>query len=197
MALFLLRRHSAALIFKSAQVAFMRQEIMNIILAISTFLLALFTAVMAWATLKLANESREASFRQIRVQIWLEFMKRFDSEEMLKARSELAKVIRAYTPDKHNKISEKVMNFFEDVGTAYHGGFIDEKLAYDTFSYHACRWWEASKAYVDHERKLHKEAKDLFVEFEKFAVAIRTPNEMIDADEMKLFLINEQCIAVN
>ncbi len=61
----------------------MRQEIMDIILAVSTFFLALFTAAMAWATLKLAKESREASFRQIRVQIWLEIMKRFDAEEML------------------------------------------------------------------------------------------------------------------
>ena len=71
---------------------------------------------------------------------------------MLKARAELAKVIRAYTPNRHNKISEKVMNFFEDVGTAYHSEFI-EQLADDTFSYYVCRWWEATKAYIDQERK--------------------------------------------
>ena len=173
------------------------KEIMDIVLAISTFALAVFTAVMAWATCKLANESRDASLRQIRVQTWLDFKKMFDSREMLEARITLAQSIRfnPNQPKAHKEVSELVMNFFEDLATLYFMGYIDQKLAKDTFGYYASRWWEASKTYVDYERKLHNEDKTLFAEFEKLAAAMRLPNEVINADELKLFLEGEKNLA--
>jgi hypothetical protein len=165
---------------------------MEAITAFSTLFLALFTAVMAAATFWLAKESREASFRQIRVQVWLDFLKRFDALEMRKARAELASKVFEYTPEKHSVISETVMNFFEDVGTAYFGGFLDKKLAYDSFSFHLCRWWIACAPYVEHERQRHETAKDLFTEFEKLAFEMQEPDEVIDAAELKAFLQDER-----
>jgi hypothetical protein len=175
------------------------KEIMDSILALSTFALAVFTALMARATFKLASESREASFRQIGIQTWLEFTKRFDSAETIRARVELAKRIRSYTPseNKHAKISETVLNFFEDLGTAYRLGYVDKKLASESFGFHACRWWEAAKTYVDHERRRHGEDKTLFADFEKLAGALRLPDEVIHADELSLFLTDEANLAVD
>jgi len=174
------------------------KQIMDSILALSTFALAVFTAIMARATFKLVSESREASFRQIGIQTWLEFTKRFDSAEIFKARAELAKLIRSYTQteNKHAKISETVFNFFEDLGTAYRLGYVDKKLASESFGFHACRWWEASKTYVDHERRRHGEDKTLFADFEKIAGELRLPGEVIHADELDLFLTDEANLAV-
>jgi hypothetical protein len=175
------------------------KKIMDSILALSTFALAVFTAIMARATFKLASESREASYRQIGVQTWLEFTKRFDSVEVIKARVELAKLIRNYTPNenKHAKISETVLNFFEDLGTAYRLGYVDKKLASESFGFHACRWWEAAKTYVDHERRRHSEDKTLFADFERLAGGWRLPDEVIHADELNLFLTDEANLALD
>ncbi|HZL77244.1 MAG TPA: DUF4760 domain-containing protein [Candidatus Limnocylindrales bacterium] len=167
---------------------------MDSLLAFSTLALAVFTAVMAWATCRLATESREASLRQIRIQTWLDFKKIFDSREILNARVTLAQSIRfnPSSPNAHKEVSESVMNFFEDLAIVYFSGYIEKKLVEDTFGFYVCRWWEAAKTYVDYERKLHNEDKTLFEGFEKLAVAMRLPDEVINADEMKLFLQGEK-----
>jgi hypothetical protein len=167
------------------------KEILDIVVALSTFVLAIVTAFMAFATSKLASESREASFRQIGVQTWLEFTRRFDSAEMVKARIELAKLVER---NEHTK-SETVLNFFEDLGTAYRLGYVDKKLAVETFGFYACRWWEAAKPYVEHERRRHNEDKTLFADFEKLAEALRLPNEVICDRELKSFLTDEASLA--
>lgn len=164
---------------------------MEIVLAISTLALAVFTAIMAKATFKLANEAREASFRQIGVQMWLEFQKRFDSPEMLRARKALAGQLRAKTPPKGDRISETVLNFFEDVGLAYDKGYVEKELADDSFGFYLCRWWAAVKSYVDEERRRHKEDTTLFARFEKMADTMRLPDEIIDDRELQLFLEDE------
>src|SRR5579864_8732889 len=84
------------------------------ILAYATVLLAVFTAIMAYETWNLASESKEASYRQIRVQTWLEFEKRFDSAEMVRARKKLAQQLKANPPVKGEDISDTVFDFFED-----------------------------------------------------------------------------------
>lgn len=121
---------------------------METILAIATCLLAVVTIFLAYytsgvfrATLKLANESREASIRQIGVQTWLEFSKRFDSKELLKARDDLALQVRIVPAHGKKLVSDILVSFFEDLGTVYRLGYIDEKLARDTFGYHVRRWW--------------------------------------------------------
>ncbi|HEY3897161.1 MAG TPA: DUF4760 domain-containing protein [Chthoniobacter sp.] len=169
----------------------MKKETWDIILSVSTVVLALFTAWMAFSTFWLAKESREASFRQIGVQLWIEFQKRFDSLEVVKARKKLATQMRAKTPPKRDRISETVLNFFEDVGVSYDGGFLNKGLADDSFSYFLCRWWEALKPYVHDERRRHKEDATLFANFERLAGQMRLPNEVIDDVELARFLEDE------
>jgi hypothetical protein len=154
--------------------------------AFGTIALAFVTAVVAAATCWLAWQAREA----IRVQVWLELLKRFDSDEIIQARRRLARQIGKYTPEMHAAISEQVMNFFEDVGDAYERNFIQKDLAYDSFSFHLCRWWEASKAYVTEERKRHPNTAEVFTSFEKLA-AIMKRTDVIDAAEMQRFLSDE------
>jgi hypothetical protein len=167
------------------------QKIMETILALSTLGLAVFTATMARATFILAKESREASFRQIGVQVWLEFQKRFDSEGMLRARKTLAAQLKTKTAPRGDRISETVLNFFEDLGIAYEKGYVEKKLAEDSFGFYLCRWWEALKAYVDQERKRHNEDATLFANFEELAKKARLPDEKIDEGELQLFLEDE------
>lgn len=152
--------------------------------------LAVFTAVMVVLTWLSIKESREASYRQIGVQNWLEMEKRFDSSEMRRARQVLAQQFLSTTQD-HNKISESVMDFFEDVGTLYKRGMIDHDLTQSSFSFHACRWWEASKTYVDAEQKRHGEDGTLFVDFRDLAATMRMRGEKIDDAELKRFLEDE------
>jgi hypothetical protein len=164
---------------------------METLLALSTVALAIFTAIMARATYILARESREASFRQISVQMWLEFQKRFDAREMLSARKTLATQLSSKTLAKGGRISETVLNFFEDLGIAYEKGYVEKELAEDSFGFYLCRWWELLKSYVDEERKRHKEDETLFANFEKLAGKVRLPDEKIDDRELQLFLEDE------
>jgi hypothetical protein len=168
--------------------------IMDTLLALSTLALAFVTAWMAWSTRELANESRKASFRQIGVQTWLEFTKRFDSEKMLNARANLASHIQTYGNDAQyfKEISETVLNFFEDLGTCYHNKYIDEKLAIDSFSFYVCRYWEVAKPYIEHERENHNRDSSLFSEFEKLAAMMKSQNDVVDASEIKIFLQDEK-----
>jgi len=160
-------------------------EIIELIMAIAT-------AAMAVATFWLVFESRRASFRQIGVQTWLELEKRFDSQEMKKARKNLARHLKAYDPEKHDKISETVLNFFESVGIAHKEKYLDHKLADSSFSFHACRWWEAAKPYVDQERKRQDDDDSMFEDFQNFAKLMRRPNEKIDDLHLQRFLDDEE-----
>jgi len=167
----------------------------NMLLDISTLVLATATVVLALATILLVWESRHASKRQNGLKTWMYFREWFDTREMIEARRELAKLMRAYTQEKHPFVPETVMNFFEDLGTVYSQGYIDKKLADATFSYYAVRWWEVVKPYVDHERKRHNEDNTLFEDFEKLAKLMRQPEDVLDADQMKIFLSDENNIA--
>jgi hypothetical protein len=161
----------------------------------STFVLAIATVVLAVATILLVLESRHASNRQLGLKTWMYFREWFDTREMIEARRELAKLMRAYTQERHQLVPETAMNFFEDLGTVYNQGYIDKKLADATFSYYAVRWWEIVKPYVDHERKRHNEDMTLFADFEKLAEQMRQPEDVLDADQMKIFLTDENNIA--
>jgi hypothetical protein len=155
-------------------------------------IMAIATAAMAIATFWLVCESRRASFRQIGVQTWLELEQRFDSDGMKRARKKLAQQLKAYSPNKHDKISETVLNFFESVGIAYKSKYLDRKLADSSFSFHACRWWEAVKPYVDQEQKRHDEDDSLFEDFKDLAELMRRPDEKIDDVEQRRFLDDEE-----
>ena len=167
-----------------------KMEVIEVIMAIAT-------AAMAIATFWLVFESRQASFRQIGVQTWLELERRFDSQEMKTARKNLARHMKAYDPKKHSKISETVLNFFESIGIAHQERCLNNKLADSSFSFYACRWWEAVKPYVDQERKRQGDDDSMFEDFENFANAMRRPDEKIDDLNLQRFLDDEEKLALD
>jgi len=156
-----------------------------------TGLLALATFLLAWLTRRLELTWIKTSAEQIGVNNWLVLQQRFDSKDMRRARTALAAQLKSYTTAKHEKISEVVLDFFEDAGTLYKLGYLNKKLADSSFGYYACRWWEAAKSYVDHERKLHKEDQTLFEDFEALAKSMRLQGEVIDHEEVQSFLDSE------
>jgi Domain of unknown function (DUF4760) len=152
-------------------------------------LTAVATLALVAVTLWLVWETRVASKRQIGVQTWLTLLQRFDSNEMKQARKRLVPQLSAYDRTKHDRISETVLNFFEDVGTAHKLGYLDSKLADSSFSYYAVIWWEAAKPYVDEERRRKDGDQSLFEDFERFANKMR--REPVTADLLQAFLADE------
>ena len=82
-----------------------------------------------------------------------------------------------------------MLDFFEDVGTAYRLGFLERKLADSSFSYQAAFWWEASKAYVEEERRRKGGDESLFEDFEALAKKMR--REPVTAEALRAFLSDE------
>jgi DNA polymerase II large subunit len=176
--------------------------VVEIAMAVFTAAMAGFTAWLACETRKLEKSWRENSTKQIEawhktssnqiaVKAWFELVRRFDSEEMKRARKKLAQQIKTYSVSKHDRVSETVLNFFEDVGTLYKEGYLDKKLASSTFSFHVCRWWEAARPYANQEQKRHGEDATIFEDFKVAAESMRLPGEVIDAEEIQRFLEDE------
>ena len=168
-----------------------KKTTMDTLLAVSTLVLAILTAAMVWATWKLASEAREASG----VQTWLDFQKRFDSAEMVRARKKLAKQMQAYTPSNDLSVSETVMNFFEDLGITYRLRYINKELADSSFNWYACRWYEASKSYIDGQQKRNGEDETIYEDFKTLAKSMRIPGERIDDLAIKRFLEDESSLS--
>lgn len=140
---------------------------LTLILALSTFALAIATVWLAW-------ESREGSYRQVGVESWLSLEQRWDSPEMQKARDELTAAIQAHHDSSEKKdLPTDVLDFFESVGSVYQEGLINRKLAEMSFSYEAVGWWEATKGYV-FELRRRADDKTTYDRFEQFAKAMRT-----------------------
>jgi len=169
----------------------------EMVLAYSTAALALFTAVMAFETFELASESRKASIRQIGVQTWLEFEKRFDSADMVRARRRLAEQLKSKPPAKYEDISEKVPDFFEDLGIAYKMGYLDEKLSKSSFSLYATRYWEALKPFTDETRRRYGADPTFYENFEYLAKAMLESGEKIDENQLQQLLNDESILTDN
>lgn len=163
----------------------------ELLLAYSTIALAVFTAVMAYFTYELAAESKEASFRQIGVQTWLEFEKRFDSADMSQARKKLATQLKTIPPARYEEISQQVPEFFEDLGTAYRLGYIDKKLADSSFSIYVTRYWEALRSDTQAERLRYGGDNSINQNFEYIAKVMLQPGEKIDQNQLQAFLTDE------
>ena len=118
------------------------------VLALATVSLAFSTWSLAKSTVKMANEARDASIRQLGVQTWLQLASRFDSAEIRRDRGKLAEQMEDYDASKHDEITEEVLDVFEDIGTVYKLGLINKELADSAFSYYASRWWETARTYV-------------------------------------------------
>lgn len=123
------------------------------ILAIGTMALAVVTTALAIATVWLAVEARKGSLRQIRVQTWLALEARLDSREIKAAERKLARQLDPYDQSKHDQITEEVLELVESIATVCNFGLLDKSLAFSSFSFYANHWWQAVKAYVDHERR--------------------------------------------
>lgn len=64
-----------------------------------TVVVSLSTLGLAVATIWLVWESRQASYRQLRLESWMHFEERWDGETMKKARYDLAEALRqGYDP---------------------------------------------------------------------------------------------------
>ena len=153
------------------------------LLALATALLAFFTWRLARSTVIMANETRDASVRQLGVQTWLQMASHFDSPEIKRARAKLAGQLENYDGSTHDEITEEVLNVFEDIGTLYRLGLINKDLADSTFSYYATRWWELAKDYIDIEREVNRDEGEIFSEFKAFAKAMQRSNEKIDLEK--------------
>jgi len=162
------------------------------VLAISTVIMAVFTAMLAGATFWLAIEARRGTSRQIGVQTWLALEARFDSNDMKRARRLLAEQYDPYNPSKHDEMSEEVLELFESIATVYNEGLLNKNLAESSFSWYANRWWEAAKPYIDEERRRKGDDQSLFEEFEKFAHEMRKRDPKITSDDLKKFLSDEK-----
>lgn len=164
-----------------------------IVLACATVWLAYSTRTLARSTVKMANETREASVRQLGVQTWLHLAARFDSKEIRQARGRLAEKLENYVPAKHDEITEEVLDVFEDIGVVYKLGLINEDMVDSSFSYYVSRWWEVARTYIFQERERNKDKDgEIFCDFEALASKMRRPDEKIDGLDLKKFLNDEK-----
>ena len=102
---------------------------------------------------------------------------RFDSKEMTLAMKTLATQLENYNPINRDKVSEEVLELFEDIGTLYNQGLLDKQLAASSFGYSATRWWAAAEHYIREERRREGADTTIYQEFEKFANAMLQPGE--------------------
>lgn len=157
--------------------------------------MAIFTAWMAYETFDLARESREASIRQIGVQTWLEFEKRFDAPDMIKARRVLAIQLKAHA--KEEDMSEKVPDFFEDLGEVYYLGYIDEKLAKSSFGLYATRYWAGLRSFTDKARRRYGADSTIYTNFEYLSKEMLERGEKIDENQLQQLLDDESTLSDN
>lgn len=165
----------------------------NLVLAGATVFLAKKASGLAASTESMVKESKESSQRELCVQTWLHLEERFDSEEMEKARRELAEDMERYSSAYHDEVQETVLNLFEDIGTLYKLGLLHQHLAVTTFSYHACRWWECAQPYIAEERRRNGGDPSIFKGFEDFAAIMKNKYPPVDKvkfleDELKVGL---------
>jgi hypothetical protein len=154
-------------------------------LVLGTGCLALFTYKLVVATQELFKETKVAAARQLGVNTWLYFVNRWDSGEMQLKRKKLAIAI---VPQHDMGESHTVLDFFEQVGTAYRLGCIDKELVYSSLSYDAKNWWIILKKEVERVRVQLKDNK-VYDEFEAMIESLRAvhPDDPIpnlrDAEE--------------
>jgi hypothetical protein len=154
---------------------------LDVVLAIATVCLAIYTYRLVTATQRLFIETKAAAEKQLGVNTWLEFVRRFDSKQMDDARHELATEISQQLPT----IGEEVLEFFEELGIAWNEDCIDKKLAHSSFSYDAQNWWAlVKKPYVDKLRT--DKGEEFYCEYEKMLTSMRKhfPNDPEVTPEM-------------
>jgi len=126
--------------------------------------LVLGTWALVAVTLGLAYSTFRATRTDLRLRLHLKFLDRFDEVRMRGHRKVLAQQLLAAAS--HDDIQEDVMNFFEDLGTFYVLGHLDDDLLWGTFSFSVTHWWSARKDYISEERQKQGNDESLFAEFQ-------------------------------
>jgi len=169
----------------------------EIVLACSTIFLAIFTFKLVKETQQMAKDVRESVKTQIRISAWLEFVKRFESHEMINARIRLAtERLRSFNnPIAYGQCSEIVLNFFEDLALMHKKEFIDKELAINSFGYYVRRWWEATKPYILSARNTDKAKKTLYNQFESLVLELEKGKTPLDKNDIDVFLQDEKSLS--
>jgi hypothetical protein len=111
------------------------------------------------------------------VQVLMTYETKFDSKEMLAARSKFANQLLNEAP--HQEIQEDVLNFFESIGLLLRLKVLDKEMVWCNFSYYAIYWEHVCKDYINEERKLKDDDPTLFEEFRNLS------EEMYEIDMKK------------
>ena len=98
-----------------------------------------------------AQAQRQDARELLHAQIGAELDKQFDSTEMRKARKAFAKELLKHPGQLPNE--DRVLSFFDKVGTYLRLGRIDDDTTYSSFSYYAERYWAAAKPSIGAIRK--------------------------------------------
>jgi hypothetical protein len=132
--------------------------------------------------------------KQLRVELYLKLVERFDGGSTVSARKKLA--LQLLNNTQHEEIQEEVMNLFEDMGMLLRRRYLDCEMVRDTFGYYGRRWWTACKDYVAEERSRRGDPT-LFTDFEELArrISRRESKELRSTEpqpsEIKAFLEDE------
>ncbi len=126
--------------------------------------LVLGTWALVIVTIALAYSANRATRIDLKLRLHLNFIDRFDEVRMRGHRKLLAQQLLANTP--RDEIHEDVMNFFEDLGTFFDLGYLDDDLLWGTFSFYVTRWWSACKDYISVERQAQGNDESLFADFQ-------------------------------
>jgi hypothetical protein len=157
------------------------------------------TAIASWVsvfvTIGLVNKQIKSSERDLHIRTQLNLEQRFNSEQMLKARRELA----AQLLRKNQDPWETVMEFFESVGLLLRKGSLDKEMVWATFSFYIIHWWELSKSFIEERRKKDTTYFDDFENLsdEMYAIEmkkrLKTKQEVIPTEsELMEFLQDEK-----
>jgi hypothetical protein len=186
---------------------FLKILVEDIITPLATVAAAIFTAWLAFSTRALAKSTQElatdtkASTRlEIQVQTWLELKKDFDSVGFRQARSALAtnlinynRLAAANRTSLRDVIQERVMDFFEDLGTLHKQGLVHENLTQSAFGFYACRWWLCCNQFITDQRR-QRDDDSLFEDFEFLASQSKHKNDKLDQNDIDTFLRDESTV---
>jgi hypothetical protein len=144
-------------------------EIAEIGVAVGTWVVALFTALLVKGHQSAANEQRKIQLstagEERKIQLYLELRKEFDSQALVDARVLFAEYLLDGKPH-HEIINQRILTFFEDLGMLVRRNYLDREMVWDTFGHFAKMWWSACREYMARERSNFGGDRHFFGDFE-------------------------------
>ena len=102
----------------------------------------------------------------LKTRLHFTFMERFNADPMKGDRRLLAENLLSTAPP--DKISQDIMNFFEELHLFLNDCYLNEELIWSTFGFASVRWWAVCEDYVFNERKRRNDST-LFAGFQDLA----------------------------